>query len=215
MDWLVTEGIVPENVVTSIEKPRLESKLPRTVSKDEAQRILDVSFHFHYTYKHEKYRNRAIIACMLLAGLRRGEVINLMFNDISLNEGTIFIRQGKGHKDRMIPVNSRLKQILSEYLKDRERLGKKCIYFFTGTQFDERIGDRTISRLVEKIRKYTKINFSAHTLRHGFARLMLEGGCDIYTLSKIMGHNKITTTTIYLMCSNVQMSKSIEMHSLN
>ncbi|MBI5754552.1 site-specific integrase [Candidatus Peregrinibacteria bacterium] len=80
---------------------------------------------------------------------------------------------------------------------------------------NEPFGDKGIQRLVERLRKRSGINFSAHTLRHAFARLMLEGGCDIYTLSKIMGHSKITTTTIYLACSNQQMSKSIEMHSLN
>lgn len=77
------------------------------------------------------------------------------------------------------------------------------------------IGEHCIKLLVGRIRQKTNINFSAHTLRHGFARLMLEGGCDIYTLSKIMGHSKITTTTIYLSCSTQQMSKAIELHALN
>lgn len=215
MDWLVTEKIVQENVVALIEKPKLEHKLPKTLSKEEAQRILGASYHLHYTYKFEKYRNRAMIACMLLAGLRRGEVRKLMVNDVSLNERTLFVQQGKGHKDRMIPINSRLQLILNDYLKDRARLGKKSLSFFTGAQLDEPVGDHALDHLIVRLRKCTKIAFSAHTLRHGFARLMLEGGCDIYTLSKIMGHSKITTTTIYLMCSSAQMGKSIEMHALN
>jgi site-specific recombinase XerD len=215
MEWLVNEKIVEENVILLIEKPKLEHRLPKTLSKEQAQRLLDATFHMHYTYRYERYRNRAVIACMLLAGLRKGEVRNLLLNDVSLDQKTIFVRQGKGHKDRMIPVNARLQFILTEYLKERKRLNKQCINFFTGAQFDRSLGAGAIDNLVARLRKLTKISFSAHTLRHGFARLMLEGGCDIYTLSKIMGHSKITTTTIYLMCSNVQMSKAVEMHLLN
>jgi len=213
--WLVKQELLVKNPAFDIEKPKLEHKLPRTISKEQAILILDTAYHSKYTYTFERYRNRAIIGIMILAGLRRNEVINLKLNDVSLETNTIFINQGKGHKDRMVPINFKLHEILEEYLKDRARLKKTTINFFSAAQYDEPIGIHAISLLIEKLRKKTKVNFSAHTLRHGFARLMLEGGCDIYTLSKMMGHNKITTTTIYLSCSNQQMSKSIEMHALN
>lgn len=213
--WLIKEKYLSENYVAEIEKPKVEHTLPRTLTKDEAQLVLDASFHLNYCYKFEKFRNRAIIGFMVLAGLRRKEVINLKLNEVSLENRTIFINQGKGSKDRIVPINSKLHSILTEYLKDRTRLNKSTIYFLTSIQKDLPIGIRCINNLVFKLRQQTKVNFSAHTLRHGFARLMIEGGCDIYTLSKIMGHSKITTTTIYLACSSQQMSKSIEMHSLN
>jgi site-specific recombinase XerD len=213
--WLVKEGELETNPAENIEKPKLEHKIPRTLTKDQAKLVLDASFHMRYCYKYEKYRNRAIVGMMLFAGLRRGEVINLKLNNASLIDRKIFIDQGKGHKDRYVPMNNQLHAILSEYLKDRERLQKNCIYLFTGLQGNTPIGEKCVKKVIDKLRNYTKLSFSAHTLRHAFARLMLEGGCDIYTLSKIMGHSKITTTTIYLSCSNLQMSKSIEMHSLN
>jgi len=152
---------------------------------------------------------------MLLAGLRRKEVLNLKYGEVSLDNKTIFINQGKWAKDRIIPMNNRLQTVLFEYIQQRRKLKKECIYFFTGVQRDLQIGEKLITRLMARLRKTTGIQFSAHTLRHGFARLMLEGGCDIYTLSKLMGHSKITTTTIYLSCSNQQMSKGVEMHALN
>lgn len=213
--WLVKEDLIPKNYLDEIEKPRMETRLPRTLALEEAERVLEASYHLTYTYKLERYRNHALIGIMLLAGLRRNETINLKLNDISLSNRTIFIQQGKGSKDRMIPINNRLARIIDEYLQERNKNKKNCIYFFTGAQKEEQIGERCIKLLIVRLRKATKIDFSAHTLRHAFARLMLEGGCDIYTLSKIMGHSKITTTTIYLSCSNHQMSKSIEMHSLN
>lgn len=213
--WLIKEQILEYNVLVDIEKPKLEYKLPRTVTKEEAELILDASFHMRYTYRFERYRNRAIIGIMLLAGLRRNEVQKLLCHDIDFVNNSIFIRQGKGAKDRVVPISSRLGVILREYITDRKRLKKTTTAFFTAVQRDNGLGGKTIPNLITKLRNYVKIDFSAHTLRHGFARLMLEGGCDIYTLSKIMGHSKITTTTIYLSCSNQQMSKSIEMHALN
>jgi site-specific recombinase XerD len=215
LTWLLKEGHISVNYATQIEKPRMEHKLPKTVSKDQAQLILDASFHMSYAYKFERYRNRVIIGLMLLAGLRKREVIELKLNDVSMDAKTIFIQQSKGNKDRLISINSKLHSIILEYLKDRTRLKRSSIHLLTTLQSDSQITDQCIKHLINRIRTKTKVDFSAHTLRHGFARLMLEGGCDIYTLSKLMGHAKITTTTIYLSCSNQQMSKSVELHSLN
>jgi site-specific recombinase XerD len=214
--WLVEKNYIEENHVASIEKPKLEKKLPRTLSREQAQLVLDTSYHMRYRYKYESIRNRAVIAIMLFAGLRKSEVGNLMMNDICFEKRTIFINQGKGGKDRMIPMNMKLYTYLKEFTKHRDKLKyAELTYFFLSLHKPKPFGNKGINNLIKKLRDKTKLDFSAHTLRHSFATLMLEGGCDIYTLSKIMGHSKITTTTIYLYCSDHQMSKSIEMHLLN
>lgn len=213
--WMVKEEIIEENFVVDIEKPRLEHRIPRTLTKEQARLVLDAAFHRPYAYRFEKYRNRAIVAVMLLAGLRRKKVMQLKLNDVSFETKTLFIQQGKGNKDRMIPMNAKLIQILNEYMRDRRRLKKQNMYFFVSVQNDNQIQEKCIARLFIKLRASTKLDFSPHTLRHAFARLMLEGGCDIYTLSRLMGHSKITTTAIYLSCSNQQMTQAVEMHSLN
>ena len=76
------------------------------------------------------------------------------------------------------------------------------------------MGNATIKDLIQKIRARSGIYFSAHVLRHTFATLMLEGGCDIYSLSKMMGHSEIQTTTIYLSASTVHLHKQIHKHPL-
>ncbi len=215
LKWLIKEGKLEVNYLDSIEKPRLETRLPRTLTGAESKLVLDASFHMRYRYKLEKYRNRAVVATMLFAGLRRYEVVNLKRNDVSIENKMIFVNQGKGKKDRMVSINARLLQIYKEYLKERDRVDKDSIHFFLSIGKKEAFGFKGIKKLMHRLREVTKLNFSAHTLRHSFATLMLEGGCDIYTLSKIMGHSKITTTTIYLSCSKGQMSKSVEMHVLN
>lgn len=213
--WLEKEKIIQENPLLNMELPKMESKLPRTLSRDNASILLDASFHIPYKYRFERFRNRAMVGLMLLAGLRRSEVVKLKINDVSFETKTIFLNQAKGHKDRLVPMNAKLFSMLDEYVKDRKRLNKQCLGFITAVQRDKPITGRAISNLTAHLRAYTKISFSAHTLRHAFATLMLEGGCDIYSLSKIMGHNRITTTTIYLSCTHSQMLSSVEKHQLN
>ncbi|EKE26536.1 MAG: Site-specific recombinase, phage integrase family/ribosomal subunit interface protein [uncultured bacterium (gcode 4)] len=213
--WLEKKGIVEENFIKDIEKPKLENTLPKWLKKEEAELILMSIKRLKYTYKYETTRNYTVIATMLLTWLRRFEILNLHINDIQLNEMYINVVQGKWRKDRIVPISTRLSVIFHDYIKERERLNKKCEHFFTTSQYDKPMGVRCIDVLVKKLRQKTKIDFSSHSLRHTFATLMLEWGCDIYTLSKMMWHSKITTTTIYLACSPKQMLKSIEKHPLN
>lgn len=213
--WCVQKGYMEANPMEGIEKPPLEKRLPRRLTLEQSKRVLEAAFHMDYYTRHERFRNRAIVGCMLLAGLRRSEVIKLRLQDVDTNNCTIFINQSKGHKDRMLPICSRLHYILCEYLKDRKRLKRQSIQFFTGCNENRPFGNQAIKILFTRLRKATKLDFSAHTLRHSFATLTLEGGCDIYTLSQLMGHSKITTTTIYLQCTIKQKKKAIELNRLN
>ena len=213
--WLLRKGIIETNFIKGIDKPKLEYSLPRRLSDEDSEKVLLAARSMRYAYHYERKRNYAIIATMLMTGLRRSEVANLMLADANLSTSTISVIHGKGGKDRLIPICSRLSSIIKDYLTDRERLHKKSEFLFTAVQKDEQIGIRCLNNLIARLRDKTGLNFSAHTLRHSFATMMLEGGVDIYTLSKMMGHNKITTTTIYLACSTKMMMSSIEKHPLN
>ena len=124
------------------------------------------------------------------------------------------MKSGKGDKDRIIPLNETLIDILKAYLEERSRLNKKCEYFFTTMREDNRMGDLVIKRLIVKIKEKSGIPFYAHLLRHTFATLMLEGGCDLFSLSKMLGHSDIKTTTIYLAATAAHLQGQIEKHPL-
>lgn len=213
--WCVQNGKMEENPLEGIEKPRLEKRLPKRLTEQESEFVLEAAYHMRYGYRFERFRNRAIVASMLFAGLRKSEVLNLQLRNVDFENRTIHIIQSKGKKDRVIPMCSRLHIILKDYVQERKRLKRESLQFFTGVQEYRLFGSKGINNLFAKLRKVTKLDFSAHTLRHSFATLMLEGGCDIYTLSQLMGHNKITTTTIYLQCTTKQKQKAIELHALN
>lgn len=198
-----------------IELPKLPYQLPKALSSEQAERLIATAKRLKYTYRFEAGRNAALIALMLFTGLRRQEVANLQMEHVDLSRMAISVIAGKGRKDRIVPISTRLAAIILEYLKERARLNKMCPNFFVTAQYDTPLTSNAIRLTIQRLRKAAGFYFSAHALRHTFATLMLEGGCDLYTLSRMMGHTKIATTTIYLSCSSRMMASSMELHPLN
>jgi len=125
------------------------------------------------------------------------------------------VRQGKGGKDRIIPISYILAQSLKKYVEERKRLNKTNPEFFSSLRNNRDFTDSGLKKLVEQVTKTSGIEFTVHKLRHTFATLMLEGGCDIYSLSKMMGHSDIKTTTIYLAASAEHLRLQMTKHPLN
>ena len=214
-DWCVKEGYIQENPTKDIPRPRLPKQIPKHLNKNDALTLLDWARNFPYHYQFEKKRAVAIIATFIFTGVRLQELKNLQIEDIDLLHRTLLVKGGKGQKDRIIPINYQLIQILEEYLKDRNRMKKACPYFFTAMRQDSKMSDMVIKRLVEKLRERSGIHFYPHLLRHTFATLMLEGGCDLFSLSKMMGHSDIKTTTIYLSATTAHLQEQILKHPLS
>jgi len=213
--WCVKREYLIENFIEEIELPRLEKKLPSKLRKQEALDLLEISYNLPYKYHFLRYRNHAIFSTFIFAGLRKSELLNLKLTDVDVENLTIFIRQGKGNKDRIIPISFTLAQTLKRYLSERKRLNKTCPEFFTSLNRNKGFTESGLKYIIEKIKESSKVNFSAHKLRHTFATLMLEGGCDIYSLSKMMGHSDIKTTTIYLSASAEHLRSQVVKHPLN
>ncbi len=203
------------NPIIDIEVPKLEKTLPPKLTRQEASRLLEVVYNYPYDYRYLRYRNHAIFSMFLFAGLRRKELLKLKFADVDIENLSIYVRQGKGNKDRIIPMSFTLAESLNKYLAERRRLNKTCPEFFASLNRNMGFTSIGIRRLVSKIRQVSKISFTIHKLRHTFATLMLEGGCDIYSLSKMMGHSDIKTTTIYLAASAEHLRGQITKHPLN
>ena len=181
---------------------------------EQAQKILYWANAYPYMCDHERNRSVAIFAMFMYAVLRFQELVGLKLEDVDFNTKIITVYEGKGRKERRIPLNSKLEQYLKPYLNERSKINRYSMYFFVSTRTQNKIGYNLIKRLFTKISGKTKIEFHPHMLRHTFATLMLEGGCDIYSLSKMMGHSNITTTTIYLTATVGLLQKQILKHPL-
>jgi site-specific recombinase XerD len=213
--WCIKQGCLEKNPITDIEVPRLEKRLPEKLSKQVTLRLLEIVYNYPYEYRFVRYRNHAIFSTFIFAGLRKQELLNLKYTEVDLENFTIFVRQGKGQKDRIIPMSYTLAQSLKKYLEERKRLNKTNPEFFSALRGNNGFTENGLKKLVDRIRLSSGITFTVHKLRHTFATLMLEGGCDIYSLSKMMGHSDIKTTTIYLAASAEHLRSQMTKHPLN
>ena len=213
--WCIKQGYMDKNPVLDIEKPRMEKKLPTKLNKQVALKLLEIVYNYPYDYKFLRYRNHAIFSTFIFTGLRKQELLNLKFTDIDLDNLTLFVRQGKGKKDRIIPISYNLAQTLKKYLDERKRLNKTNPELFSSLRGNVGFTANGLKKLIDQVRLSSGVKFSAHKLRHTFATLMLEGGCDIYSLSRMMGHSDIKTTTIYLSASAEHLRSQMTKHPLN
>ncbi|MEA2016273.1 MAG: tyrosine-type recombinase/integrase, partial [Actinomycetota bacterium] len=178
-------------------------KLPVILEPEEAQNLLKQP-NIRYP---SSLRNKAIMGIMLFAGLRVSEVVNLRPGDINLGRNKFRVVCGKGSKDRDLYINDYLSILLSKWRDIRP----KSIYFFS-TLKGKKLLPRYIQATVKRYSKKSGItkNVSPHTLRHTFATQFYREKKDIESLRKILGHEDISTTTIYITLANIDVEEGMK-----
>lgn len=210
--WAAKNNHTLYNPAGELEMPRLEKRLPKHVlTAGEADRVLngaDVADPLGL-------RDRAIMETFYSTGMRRQEVSNLKLYDLDMERGTLMVRQGKGKKDRMIPIGERALAWIDKYVIEvRPTLARQPD---DGTLFLSRKGELLCpNRLTRMVREYVDKaalgkTGSCHLFRHTMATLMLEGGADIRFIQAMLGHAELSTTQIY---TQVSIRKLKEVHSI-
>lgn len=210
LDWSVKRGYHSHNFARDMKLPRIQHRIRPRLDREQALSLLDWTNRIPFRRKFERHRAMAVIAIFLFSGIRRSELLKLEISDVRLSEGQLAIRSGKCDKDRLIPIHPRLHFVLSRYLEQRNELNYQCSSLIVSTISDKGLSLRALRRLLEKIRKFSGIPFSAHMLRHTFATLMIESGANIYSLQQMMGHSSIQTTTIYLSSTTKMLKNDME-----
>ena len=206
--WLVKGNHLLSNPASDLELPRLDKRLPKVIlSQSEVEAILnavDVS-------EPMGVRDRAILEVLYSTGMRRMEIINLRWDDIDTERGTVFIREGKGKVDRMVPIGARALAWCEKYL-----YGVRSEFDLTGhdpSLFLTSLGEAfTPNRMTQLVRNHIKAadigkSGSCHLFRHSCATLMLENGADIRYIQQLLGHAKLDTTQIYTQVSIRQLKQ--------
>ncbi len=213
--WCQLTGVIKKNPTENIQKPKLPRRLPRTLTKDKALLILVHTSTYPWRYHLEQVRNETIIATFLLTGLRLKELINLKVYDVNLSNNELLVSEGKGGKDRIIPIHPRLVIILRNYFQELKKHRKKqSTYLFTGVHSDKPLASKNIQEICRKVSNASGIKFTPHMLRHTFARLSIDADLNLYKLKEIMGHNHVSTTQVYLSVSTESIKKSFNSLSL-
>jgi len=195
--YLLLEEVIEKNPTALLEAPKIGRKLPDTLSVEEIDSLVKAID----PNKPEAQRNRAILETLYSCGLRVSELIDLRVSNLHFRMGFIKIN-GKGNKERLIPVGKRAKKEIKLYLKNYRgslNIDKESedILFLNrrGQQLSRVMIFTIIKNLAKKID--LKKNVSPHTFRHSFASHLVEGGADLRAVQEMLGHESILTTEIY------------------
>jgi len=206
--------LIEENFISNIEinniSIRSEQKLPNILSPYEIEQLID--FYDHNLFISS--RNKTIIDFMYSTGCRVSELINIEESDIDIDDA--FVRlEGKGSKQRIVPLGSKVIVNLEKYLELRNQFKNiKNNYLFISKSYKKL--DRTaVFRIIKSTGVKVGINTSIypHILRHSAATHMLEGGCDLRTVQEFLGHSSVSTTQIYTKVTKAFLEEAfIESH---
>jgi site-specific recombinase XerD len=179
-------------------------KLPVFLNPEEADRLVAAA---------KTPRDRVLLQVMLYLGLRVAELVALRSERVNLAGRQVLVYQGKGGKDRMLPIGARLEPVLREWLAGRP----PGLLFESGRKVGHSLTTRAVRYIVEGCARRAGISrpdptqrISPHKLRHTFACRLLHRGVDIVTVKDLMGHSSINTTAVYLHCDTSRLQSAVD-----
>ncbi|MGH9431004.1 MAG: tyrosine recombinase XerC [Terriglobia bacterium] len=211
--FLVHEGKLTENPAADISTPKLPKILPRIMTEEETNGLLDRIAEQSEAGEPAIARDRAILELLYASGLRVSELTGLDLRSINLGDGLLLVR-GKGRKERMVPFGSKARNAILNYLPAREktlRIGRSASpALFLNTR-GGRLTPRSVDRLVKKyVRQFgPPVKVSPHSLRHAFASHLLAEGADLRAIQEMLGHASLSTTQKY---TQVSIQKLVEIY---
>ncbi len=194
--WLTREGHILSNPAADLDVPKPARQLPKHLMS-----ITEVESVINGTPVHtlQGIRDRAMLEVLYSSGIRRSELIRLKLLHVDTERGTLMVRQGKGRKDRLVPLGERASSWVRRYVREvrPELLGADIETMFL-TDYGEAFEKNRLSELVKAYMLQSGIaHGSCHAFRHAMATHMLEGGADIRHIQIMLGHSQLSTTEIY------------------
>ncbi len=195
--WLARTNRILYNPASELELPRIERRLPRVIlGQAEVEAVLGMPDLDDAV----GLRDRAIMEVLYSTGMRRSELCRLRLHDLDVDRGTVLINQGKGRRDRMVPIGERALVWIERYLVEVRSSfvvpPDEGIVFLT-VEGNDLTPDHLTGKVGGYVRAATAKAGSCHTFRHSMATLMLEGGADIRHIQEMLGHVELSTTEIY------------------
>ena len=188
--WATSTGIIEKNPASTLEQPKVPQRLPKVITVKEVEELL---------HNNLNPLEHVIMELLYSCGLRVSELVNLKVADIDLSSK--YVRCfGKGSKERIIPIGEAAKNVVKEYLTERDTLIKK--YNLVSKKLLIMENGRFVTRqdvynFIHAQGKLIHKNISPHTLRHSFATHLLENGADLRIVQELLGHSDVSTTQLY------------------
>lgn len=200
-NWLTAEGIISANPMINIKPVKFPETVKFPFSDTEVDKLKSAC---------ETLRERAVIEVLLSSGVRVSELCNLNRTDIDFHENKVFVRQGKGKKDRITFITDVAAMHLKKYLDSRKD-SEECLFY---TKFGTRLTDKACQDSLKKIGTRADVkNVHPHRCRRTFATSLYRKGMDIRNIQILMGHSNINTTMEYITTNTEHVSGEYRRHA--
>jgi site-specific recombinase XerD len=193
--WLEREELVIENPFKNLKAPKIDKTIVQALSTAEIDRLFKVCSGKSML----DVRNRAILSVFLDTGLRLSEVTNLTIDDTHMDDGSLFIRHGKGGKQRIVRIGTKAQKSLWRYVTLYRKGNSNRLFL---NRSGEPLGLRGMKILIRRLGDKAKVKVHPHQLRHTFAISFLRAGGDVFSLQYLLGHSTLQMTQRYLQSLN-------------
>jgi integrase/recombinase XerD len=202
--FLYVEKIIDSDISSDFQTPKIPKNLPTVLSVEEVVKILEIS----EVDSPLGYRNKALLELIYGSGLRVSELLDIRMRDVHLDERYVLV-QGKGGKERIVPISDIAIIALRKYMTDpngRQKLMKKPLPYLFINNEGGKLSRQGFYKVLQGLANDAgiEVNVSPHTLRHSFATHLLENGIDLRSLQTLLGHEDISTTQIYTHISKTR-----------
>lgn len=205
--YLLQEKFVTKDVAATIVRPKTKKHLPRSLSQEEVERLLDLPLNTPFDY-----RNKAMIELIYATGLRISEALQITVYDLDFVNCLVRVK-GKGRKERIVPLGEYAIDAIQAYLEVRRELlkGKTTEVLFLNQQGNP-LSRQGFFKMLKKLLKEKGLptDISPHSLRHSFATHLLSHGADLRSIQMLLGHEDIVTTRIYTHVSDEKVKEDYE-----
>jgi len=200
-NFLVKKDYVLKNLAVKLEKLKTPTKEREYLTKKEFDQLLKAIDHAIVN---------VIAITIFNSGLRVSEIISLKLEDVNLKEKTIKVLSGKGDKDRTVPMNDNLVEVLRVYLENTRPMVSTNNFF--ATKHSGTISRAHINTILKNASKEANLNkkVTSHILRHSFASYLLKKDVNLVNIQKLLGHSSLKTTAVYAHTNMKQLEKAVD-----
>ncbi len=195
--YLITEKIISEDPTETLRNPKQWDRLPKALSLEDIKKLFDTEIR-----SETAVRDSAMLELMYSSGLRVSEIISIKINDLNFEAGFLRVL-GKGSKERVVPMNRRASEKIKQYILEMRPslLKERQSPFLFLTNRGMPMTRQRFWQALRRLGNMAGLKITPHTIRHSFATHLLDGGADLRSVQKMLGHSDISTTQIYTKVS--------------
>ena len=214
-DWAKADHLVDYSLVHGVRNVEEQKAAPKWLEKKDQDKLLrevDKNLNAAKTgpSQRQAIRDKAIVLLLIHSGLRVSELVGLDKSDVTITDrkGSVRVRVGKGNKQRSVPLNKPTREALEAWEKQRPSKAERA-YFVNKN--DQRLTARSIQEILGELSRRADVEATPHTLRHTFAKNLINAGVSLEKVATLMGHSKLETTTIYTTPSQNDLERAVEL----